>query len=181
MSKNDWKNGYDDSEEIKEKTGYIPAWFSILFGGTVVFGIIYAIVLHGGGWTQEKQYQDEVKMAEKNQPVVTIGLSKEGVNPLRGKADAIEAGHKTYLATCAACHKPDATGLVGPNLKDAKWLHGGTDKEVYHVIMEGVSMEKALQKPPKGPMPPHKAQLGAKKVLEVMAWLAKINPNLKEK
>ncbi|RME90653.1 MAG: cytochrome C [Candidatus Hydrogenedentota bacterium] len=182
MSKEDWDK-YDDSSEIKENQGYIPKWFSILFGGTIVFGIVYSIWLYASGWTQEKQYREQVKAAQINEPQKTtvVGLTEDGVNPFRGDKEAIAKGQQTFATICAACHKADATGLVGPNLVDNKWLHGNTDKEIFHVIMEGVPADKALQKPPKGPMPPHKASLGAKKVLQVMAWLADKNPSLKPK
>ena len=43
-----------------------------------------------------------------------------------------------FVAVCAACHKADGTGLVGPNLMDPEWLHGASDAEVFENIMKGI-------------------------------------------
>ena len=61
---------------------------------------------------------------------------------------------------------------------DEEWIHGSTDKEVYAVIMKGVSGDNL--KLGKGAMPAHEKSLGSEKVLKIMAWLAKNNPSLKK-
>ena len=35
------------------------------------------------------------------------------------------SGKQLFTTTCAACHGADGQGLVGPNLTDEYWLHGG--------------------------------------------------------
>ena len=43
------------------------------------------------------------------------------------------------IEKCAACHKADGGGLVGPNLTDRYWVHGaGADQDLYDVIAQGV-------------------------------------------
>src|SRR6185503_19360785 len=49
----------------------------------------------------------------------------------------VEAGKKTFKTTCAICHKSDGGGLVGPNLTDDYWLHGGTLKDIFKTIKYG--------------------------------------------
>lgn len=42
--------------------------------------------------------------------------------------DAIDAGHDTFLTTCAACHGENAKGsddVGAPNLTDDRWIYGG--------------------------------------------------------
>ena len=176
----DNKNEFNEDGEIKENTGFIPIWFSILFFGSIIIGLCYAGYYHYMiENSQKKEYAADVAGFEKANPTSTIGLNKEGGNPLRGQSEAIIAGEKSFAAICAACHKADATGLVGPSLVDKVWLHGSTEKELFTVIMEGVSAENIKQNPPKGIMPPHKASLGAQKVLEIMAWLAEKNKSIK--
>lgn len=172
---------YPDNEDIEESEGGIPGWFNGLFLLTVIFAAIYAPWYHLGGHSQAGDYQKAVEQAAKLAPkqVQAVELTAEGTNPFRGKAEAIEAGQKHYSGICAACHKPDMTGLVGPSLVDQEWLHGKTDKAVYDVIMDGVSPPKT--KLNKGPMPAHKIQLGSRKVLEVMAYLASKNPSMTAK
>lgn len=173
---------YEDNEDIGEGRGWLPAWWVWMMYGGFAYALIYTVYMHGVlGWSQEKQYDEEVTAFQKAHPEALVSLTEEGVNPFRGDEEAIARGEKTYLGFCAACHKPDGTGLVGPNIVDAEWMHGDTDQVVYTLVMEGVTMEAVKQNPPKGPMPAHKNSLGAKKVLEVLAYLAQKNPHLKEK
>jgi len=42
------------------------------------------------------------------------------------------------LTLCAPCHRPDAGGLVGPNLCDDYWIHGSNFLDNLKVIINGV-------------------------------------------
>lgn len=53
-------------------------------------------------------------------------------------AGAIAAGKGIYDGNCASCHGVAGEGLVGPNLTDAYWLHGGGIKNVFKTIKYGV-------------------------------------------
>ena len=175
-------NEYRDDEEIHENRGWLPTWWMVLFWGAIVVSGIYAIYTHGiEGWTSDKQYAADVVAFEKQFPPKLASLTEDGSNPYRGDVAALERGKKSYETLCAACHKADMSGLVGPNLSDAAWLHGSTDKEVFAVVMEGITLDKAKQVPPKGAMPAHKNSLGASKVLEVLAYVASKNTSLKPK
>jgi cytochrome c oxidase cbb3-type subunit 3 len=72
------------------------------------------------------------------------------------------AGQTTFATTCAACHKPDLTGMIGPNLVDYQWIHGGKPMETMRVITDGVAA--------KG-MPAWGSMLGKQKVTEVVAFI----------
>ncbi|MCS7205988.1 MAG: c-type cytochrome [Leptospiraceae bacterium] len=176
----------DDDYEVTDKTGWLPVWWMMILYGTVAFSIVYIIYMHGiAGWSQEQQYEEEVALYKKLHPEVVAQLNDDGSNPLRGDSKAIAEGEKIYQQYCAACHKPDLSGIVGPNLKDNQWLHAEngvmTDKIVYNLIMEGISENQIKQNPPKGPMPAHKNSLGSAKILQVMAFLAAQNPSLQPK
>ncbi|HYI30347.1 MAG TPA: c-type cytochrome [Bradyrhizobium sp.] len=47
-----------------------------------------------------------------------VEFKTTGVNPYLADAAALEAGKKIYTTNCAACHLPDGTGRIGPNLVD---------------------------------------------------------------
>lgn len=175
-------NEYRDDDEIKESRGWLPTWWMVLFWGAIAFSVVYGVYMHGvEGWSMAKQYREEIEAFEKAHPEKLVALNDDGTNPYRTDAAAIERGKKTFEGICAACHKVDMTGLVGPNLTDATWLHGSTDKELYAIVMNGVPQDKLKQNPPKGPMPAHKNSLGSAKVLEVLAYVASKNPTLKAK
>ncbi len=50
-----------------------------------------------------------------------------------------------FAKSCAPCHGEQAQGLIGPNLTDDHWLHGGTVEQIFQTVSKGW--------PPKG-MPP---------------------------
>ena len=47
-------------------------------------------------------------------------------------------GRTTFTTNCVACHGPEGGGVIGPNLTDDSWLHGGEPKEILHTVTEGV-------------------------------------------
>lgn len=64
-----------------------------------------------------------------------------GQNPDNGDPAAIEAGKKLYTTNCAACHLPDGTGRIGPNLVDNAVVRErvGTDVGMFEIIYGGGS------------------------------------------
>lgn len=70
----------------------------------------------------------------------------------------VQEGQQIYAGAgiCAACHGPDATGAIGPNLTDAEWLIGdGEYEQLVSQILEGVTAAEATNPlgaimPPKG-------------------------------
>lgn len=180
MSSDAWKNADNDEEPIKENEGGIPKWFTILFWGCCYIALIYSIGYHAiAKWSQTKEYKEEVAEHKRMHPEVFVKLNDDGSNPYRGMTAAIASGQKHFQSVCSVCHKANATGLIGPNLVDNQWLHGNTDAKIFKTIMEGIQYEETKQRPSKGPMPSHKNSLGSKKTLEVMAWLASKNKNMK--
>jgi len=157
---------------IKCADNKLPTWYTISFIGTIIFAVVYIIYYHfATDWSQAKQYQNEVKAHVEVYGAPQTATVAGGGNPLRGNAAAIAAGETVFKQNCAACHKADATGLIGPNLTDATWLHGGTEAEIFNTVMNGIDAQHTKQNPSKGPMPSWKAALGAEKVHQVMAWL----------
>ena len=157
----------------------MPEWWKLVWLLTIIGSIAYAIYFHtASSWGQEEAFKIEVAEHEKKfGSQKKIGLTAEGANPFRDDEVAIADGQKNF-GICAACHNADGKGLVGPSLMDEDWIHGSTDKEVYEIVMKGVSGEKL--KLGKGAMPAHEKSLGSEKVLKIMAWLAKNNPSLKK-
>jgi cbb3-type cytochrome c oxidase subunit III len=57
---------------------------------------------------------------------------------LAGDPIDIEAGSRTFMIHCEACHGPEGTGGIGPNLTDQFILHGGTLDDILSVVTNGV-------------------------------------------
>ena len=60
-------------------------------------------------------------------------------NPYRGNAAAIAQGKPLYDQWCQACHLPDATGRIGPNLVDGEYRYprANTDIGEFEIIYAG--------------------------------------------
>ena len=53
----------------------------------------------------------------------------------------LEVGAARFARTCASCHGEKAQGLIGPNLTDDRWIHGGIGRADLPVRREGLAGE----------------------------------------
>lgn len=145
---------------IGEEDNPIPAWWWWTFFGTIVFAAFYIPYYTLSGWSQSKQWAAEVernaaRVAANAPPVPTS-------NPYRGDAAAIAEGKQLFDTICAACHKPDGSGLVGPSLVDPYWKYGDADATLFETVAKGR---------PAG-MPAWESQLGTEKIWKALAYMA---------
>jgi putative heme-binding domain-containing protein len=66
------------------------------------------------------------------------GIRSTGV-PSASAPAALEEGQALFRGLCSGCHGGTGRGGKGPDLTDARWIHGGTDADIARVIKEGVS------------------------------------------
>lgn len=155
-----------DSDGIRELDNKIPPWFNYLFYGTVLWGAFYMLHYHvlSSGDVQASEYEEEVRLAElKMAELVKSGaLLDESTLTALTEVSALNSGKEIYNKNCAVCHTESGAGLVGPNLTDDYWIHGGGIKNIYAVIKEGV--------PAKG-MISWKTQLNPRQIHEVASYV----------
>jgi putative heme-binding domain-containing protein len=66
------------------------------------------------------------------------GLSLlQAQNPYSTAAD-VELGRKLYLGRCGHCHGQTGEGGRGATLNTGRFRHGGSDRELYYVIRNGI-------------------------------------------
>lgn len=133
---------------IRELDNRIPPWFSGLFYVTILFAVWYMIYYHvmGAGQLQEQEYVEEVRLAEiKKAELIKSGafINEETVTLVTEPA-VLNEGKEIFTKNCVACHAADGGGLVGPNLTDDYWIHGGGIKNVFKVIKYGVTNKGML-------------------------------------
>lgn len=131
-----------DYDGIRELDNVLPPWWVNLFYATIIFALVYLVRFHVvGDYTQAEEFNQEVKVAneeiEKNKaanPVEEVTADKV---TLLTDAESLAKGKEIFINACAACHKPDGGGVVGPNLTDEFWINGGGIKNVFKLIAEG--------------------------------------------
>ena len=99
------------------------------------------------GPTQKMEYDTEVAQAlvKKNELLKKAAAAVDETSVVVLSDDAsIAKGKGSFVTKCAACHGQNGEGLVGPNLTDEYWIHGGGIKDIFKTIKYGYP-EKSMQ------------------------------------
>lgn len=130
-----------DYDGIKELDNNLPPWWVYLFYACIIFGVVYMVRFEVlGADNQEMELKKEVAQAKidiaeymKTAPDM---MDEKTVTLLTDPAD-LAAGKEIFTTNCAACHRADGGGQIGPNLTDDQWILGGGIKNVFHTLVNG--------------------------------------------
>ena len=130
-----------DYDGIKELDNNLPPWWVYLFYGCIVFALVYMVRFEiMGGDDQEMELKKELAQAKidvaeymKTAPDL---MDEKTVVLLTEPADLAE-GKVIFTTNCAACHRADGGGQIGPNLTDDHWILGGGIKNIFHTLVNG--------------------------------------------
>ncbi|HZY39602.1 MAG TPA: cbb3-type cytochrome c oxidase N-terminal domain-containing protein [Mucilaginibacter sp.] len=161
----------DEYDGIKELDNPTPAWFMYLFYATIAFAVCYLLIYHVFGLAplQYDEYKQEMAHAAIAKKAF---LSKAGnrvdENTVKLTTDpAILAdGAAVFKTNCVACHGALGQGVVGPNLTDDYWIHGGKINDVFKTIKYGV---------PAKAMPTWETLLSAKQIAAVANYVKSLH------
>lgn len=149
---------------IQEYDNPMPRWWVAMFWLTIIFAVLYPFNIgpigSGKGWIGE--YEADMAAAAAARPDDGGAIDASALLALAADPATLETGHAEFTKYCAACHGPTGGGVIGPNLTDDAWLHGGTITEIHTVVHDGVLT--------KG-MPAWGKQLSADQVNAVVAYL----------
>lgn len=126
---------------IQEYDNSLPGWWVALFYLCTIWGGIYVIYYHfGPGMSQIELLTAQMRDAEakavaqpKSGEVTEASLLALVADPAQ-----IKKGAEVFLQKCASCHGQQGQGIVGPNLTDDHWIHGGTLVDIRRVVVDGV-------------------------------------------
>ncbi len=155
-------HGYDG---IREFDNPLPGWWVWIFWATIVFSLGYwAYYQIGPRPSEVAVYETEMREAAARQPAPASpgAVTDQALLALQKNAGAMAKGKEIFAGKCVPCHGDRGQGIVGPNLTDDFWLHGGRPSEIYHTITEGV-LEKG--------MVPWKTQLAPEEIAAVTAYV----------
>lgn len=140
-----WKNGGSATDIYNVINDGIANTAMIAWGGTFSSSqisdiVAYVHTLQGtnpeGGLPPDGQKYTAGEISASAE-VVSEDSTAEDTEPEVIAID-VEAASKLFTS-CAACHKADGGGLVGPNLTDEFWKNGGSKEAIVKTIVEGVS------------------------------------------
>lgn len=141
-----------EMDGIREYDNPMPGWLMAIWWGSLIFAVAYLVfyALSFGEGTMEAQYRRETQNAIAAVDAFFAANPLVPPSPadlLAGAADpaVVEKGRARFVRTCAPCHGERGQGLIGPNLTDDRWIHGGAVEQIFQTIAKGW--------PPKG-MPP---------------------------
>jgi cytochrome c oxidase cbb3-type subunit 3 len=125
---------------IQEYDNPLPRWWVWIFYVTILFAVIYVVDPRGTfrGPGRVKEYEQQLADAEKRWPKPSGAVDAAALAALAKDQKMLALGKTVFATNCAPCHRPDGGGVIGPNLTDEYWIHGGTLPEVYKTIDEGV-------------------------------------------
>jgi cytochrome c oxidase cbb3-type subunit III len=157
---------------IKEYDNPMPGWWVWLFVATVVWSVFYVVGVHFTDWVNTYEQDLAAETARLEQVRTEYAAANPGLRvdaaalrEMAADAGAVQAGAATYAAMCAACHGDQGQGLIGPNLTDRFYLHGGSAMELFDVITHGV--------PDRG-MPPWESALSVEGRAQLVAFIRSI-------
>lgn len=124
---------------IQEYDNPMPRWWVWVFWATIVFSILYFFDFTGKlkGPGRVKEYEQQMADAARRWPQGGP-VDAAALLALASDQKVIAAGKAVFATNCTPCHGADGGGVIGPNLADEYWLHGGTLPDIYKTIDEGV-------------------------------------------
>jgi cytochrome c oxidase cbb3-type subunit 3 len=157
-----------DADGIREFDNDLPRWWLYGFYFTIVFGALYLVNYHvlstpiWGHSTVAAEWEAEMAAAPpKPAPAASaaIVVPTDAASLSKGKVL-----FESQTNPCAACHRADLGGLVGPDLTDDFWLHGCTPAAISQTIRTGMPTRGML---PYGGGP----ALGDDQVLQLTSYI----------
>ncbi len=160
-------HNYDGIRELDNK---LPPWWLYLFYGGILFGAIYLVRYEiMGGDDQETELRKELAQAKADVAKYMLtapDMMDENKVTKVTEAAGLAKGKAIYDTNCAACHRADGGGQIGPNLTDEHWIFGGSIKNLFHTITNGGRDGKGMVAW-KGTLKPTEIQLVASYVLSL--------------
>jgi len=86
------------------------------------------------------EVSNQVQIIRFNRPEKLNALTRDmyaDLTRLLTDAADLAEGKTIFTTNCAACHRADAGGQIGPNLTDDQWILGGGIKNIFHTLVNG--------------------------------------------
>lgn len=128
---------------IHEFDNRLPNWWLWTLYLACIFSVVYWVSYHTFGFADlpGKAYiaEQAAAAARLEAQLAANPVNDEMLLKLAKEPAFVAEGEKIFKdpARCSLCHKPDASGLIGPNLTDDMWIYGGKPMDIYTTILKG--------------------------------------------
>lgn len=145
----------------------LPNWWISIFIITIIYSIFYYGYYElGSGPSTDQELSEELAEIKSIEASAGPDEALANLDELIKDSRMVEMGKKIYAEKCFMCHGDKGQGIIGPNLTDNFWIHGGKPSEIIHTIQKGV--------PEKG-MVPWEAVLSSEEQAATVAFIKSIS------
>ncbi len=142
---------------IKELNNPLPRWWRFIFWGTVVFSIVYWVLMPAwpalpgmqghtrGVWEQSDRVDVATTVSAARAERSALGsqlMARDAADILKDhelSQLALSLGESAFGDNCATCHGAGGRGAKGyPQLADDVWLWGGSLSDIEYTIRNGI-------------------------------------------
>ena len=132
-------HSYDGIQELDNR---LPRWWIWGFYCTIIFACVYLYrsqVSHTAPSSIEEYQIAMAQAEEQKEEYLKHAANNVDENTVKLITDAslVKQGHEIFETNCSPCHGDKGQGIVGPNLTDDYWLHGGSIHDVFKTIKYG--------------------------------------------
>jgi cytochrome c oxidase cbb3-type subunit 3 len=112
---------------IENRVKSPPIYFSVLFYGLIVWGVVFSAYFLLSGWSSDKEFTQEMA-AHKEQVAQAKPPTHSQGAPAAAAAvqDREAAGKEVFAQYCAACHGAAGQGGIGSDLTASDYRYGRT-------------------------------------------------------
>jgi cytochrome c oxidase cbb3-type subunit 3 len=152
---------------IREYDNPTPAWWHLIFLGTVGFGIVYYLFFQIGnaGWTVQEAHQTAVAedLKRRFQEIGELQGDEATILEYMQQPDWLAVGTTVFATHCKSCHGSNGEGSVGPNLTDDHYKNVKELADLVKVLENGAAA---------GAMPAWRTRLHPNEIVLSAAYVA---------
>ena len=131
---------------IKEYDNPMPGWLMAIWWGSLIFAGGLPDLLraqlrrrHDGGRVPRQQTaaDGDHRPGLLRRPPAGAADARRAAGRRHGTPRCSTLGAARFARSCAPCHGEQAQGLIGPNLTDDRWIHGGSVEQIFQTVAKG--------------------------------------------
>ena len=133
---------------IQEYDNPVPGWWHMIFLGSIVFAVLYVVVVHMTGMVppREVRLANKIAAAEEAQfgKLREMPMDETKLLTIQGNEAWLATGESIFNGTCTVCHGKQAQGIagLGLNLTDDKYVYIKKMTDIVDLVTNGTPNKK---------------------------------------